>query len=258
MATRLLPYLRDRPATLERLPEGLEGANAPHFWQKHTPDFYPAWIERIALPSEHGTEEVHYALVNDEATLLYLVNQGTLTFHVGFSRLADLDRPDFVLFDLDPGQASFADTVAVAQALHRLLQTEGCKAFVKTSGKTGLHVLAPWEREAEYDEARAWALGMAQRVVAVLPDQATTERSKTKRGTRVYVDVMHNAQGHHAVPPYVLRAVPGAPVSTPLRWQELTPHLDPTAYNLKTIFRRLARQQHDPMAELLHVFAPAL
>lgn len=94
---------------------------------------------------------------------------------------------------------------------------------------------------------------MAQRVVQALPDQATTERSKARRGKRVYVDVMQNAKGHHAVPPYVLRAVPGAPVSTPLHWQELTPPLDPSAYNLKTIFRRLARQQHDPMAGLLRV-----
>lgn len=175
IATRLLPHLRDRPATLERRPEGMDGAAAPHFWQKHTPDYYPAWIERVALPSERG-KEVQYVLVNDEATLLYLVNQGTLTFHVGFARLADLDWPDFVPFDLDPGQAGFADAVAVAKVLHRILQAEGHKAFVKTSGKTGLHVLTPWEREAEYDEARAWALGMAQRVVEVLPDQATTER----------------------------------------------------------------------------------
>jgi bifunctional non-homologous end joining protein LigD len=115
IAPRLLPYLRDRPATLERLPEGLNGSDTPHFWQKRTPDSSPEWIERIALPSERG-EAVHYVLVNDEPTLLFLVNQGTLTFHVGCSRLADLDRPDFVLFDLDPGQASFTDAVTVAKA----------------------------------------------------------------------------------------------------------------------------------------------
>jgi bifunctional non-homologous end joining protein LigD len=252
IAPRLLPYLRDRPATLERLPEGLDGPNAPHFWQKRTPDYYPEWIERVVLPSEDGTE-VPYVLVNDEATLLYLVNQGTLTFHVGFSRIADLDRPDCVLFDLDPGQASMADVVAVAKALHRRLQAERHEAFVKTSGKTGLHVLVPWERASEYAEVRAWALGIAQQVVEALPDHATTERSKAKRGTRVYIDVLQNAKGHHAVPPYVLRAVPGAPVSTPLHWRELTPQLNPGLYTLKTIFRRLAGQQHDPMAGLLRV-----
>ena len=253
MATRLLPHLYDRPATLERLPEGLNGAAAPHFWQKRTPNYYPAWIKRVELPSERGAA-VSYVLVNDEATLLYLVNQGALTFHVGFSRITDLDRPDFVLFDLDLGQASFTDAVAVAKALPAALQVEGREAFVKTSGKTGLHVFAPWERRADYDEARAWAFGMAQRVVDMLPGQATIERSKAKRGKRVYIDVMQNAKGHHAVPPYVLRAVPGAPVSTPLRWQELTANLDPGAYNLKTIFQRLARQRHDPIAGLLRGF----
>jgi bifunctional non-homologous end joining protein LigD len=250
IAPRLLPYLRDRPATLERLPDGLNGPDAPHFWQKRTPAYYPDWVKRIELPSERG-EAVSYVLVNDEATLLYLVNQGTLTFHVGFSRIADLDRPDFVLFDLDPGRASFTDAVTAAKALHVALRMEGRRAFVKTSGKTGLHVFAPWERQTEYDEARSWALAMAQRVVDTLPDRATVERSKARRGKRVYIDVMQNAKGHHAVPPYVLRALPGAPVSTPLRWQELTPHLDPRGFNLKTIVQRLARQRHDPMDGLL-------
>ena len=249
IAKQLLPYLRDRPATLERLPEGLEGPEAPHFWQKRTPGYYPAWIERVELPSERG-KPVPYVLVNDAETLLYLVNQGTLTFHVGFSRLADLDRPDVVLFDIDRGQASFADVVAVTKKLHRTLQSAGHQACVKTSGKTGLHVLVPWEEATDYDEARAWALRMAQQVANLLPARATTERSKAKRGKRVYVDVMQNAKGHHAVPPYVLRAVPGAPVSTPLHWQEVRANLDPKAYNLKTIFQRLARQQRDPMAGL--------
>jgi bifunctional non-homologous end joining protein LigD len=253
---RLLPYLHDGPATLERLPEGLSGDDAPHFWQKRIPDYYPAWIERVELPSQRGPA-VSYALVNDEATLLYLVNQGTLTFHVGFSRIGDLDRPDFVLFDLDPGRASFADTVAVAQALHTILQTEGHAGFVKTSGKTGLHVIVPWHRQSDFDEARTWASSIAQQLVETLPKQATIERSKAKRGRRVYIDIMQNVNGHHAVPPYVLRAVPGAPISTPLHWRALTPDLDPGAYNLKTIFQRLARQRRDPIAELLHGFSRA-
>jgi bifunctional non-homologous end joining protein LigD len=250
IAQHLLPHLRDRPATLERLPEGIGDPDAPHFWQKNTPASYPDWIPRIELPTVQG-KAVHYALVNDLKTLLYLVNQGTLTFHVWFSRVADLDRPDFVLFDLDPGQAEFAGAVAVAKELHEILKGEGVEAFVKTSGKTGLHVLTPWEATGGYDEARAWALGVAERVVAALPTQATVERSKAKRNRRVYVDVMQNARGHHAVPPYVLRAVPGASVSTPLNWRELTPHLDPAQFNLKTIFRRLARLKRDPMAALV-------
>jgi bifunctional non-homologous end joining protein LigD len=255
IAPRLLPFLRDRPATLERLPQGLgDDGRAPHFWQKSTPSSYPDWIARAELPSERG-EAVRYVLVNDLETLLYLVNQGALTFHVWFSRIQDLDRPDFVLFDLDPGQAPFADVVTVARELHKILRTEESRAFLKISGKTGLHVLVPWTAEGGYDEARAWAHAMAERVVEALPDQATIERSKAKRDRRVYVDVMQNAKDRHAVPPFVLRAVPGAPVSTPLSWSELTPALDPAQFNLKTIFRRLARQKRDPVAELIHAVA---
>jgi bifunctional non-homologous end joining protein LigD len=256
IAKRLLPFLRDRPVTLERLPEGLGGDGKPHFWQKNTPNHYPDWVSRIELPTERG-KTVHYALVNDLDTLLYLVNQGTLTFHVWFSRIQDLDRPDFVLFDLDPGKASFQDGVMVAKELHEVLKEEGVKAFVKTSGKTGLHVLVPWAEEAGYDEARAWAEGIARCVVQEMPGQATVERRKADRGRLVYVDTGQNARGHHAVPPYVVRAVPGGPVSTPLDWRELTPALDPGKYAIRTIFQRLRKLKRDPFAPLLRTFAEA-
>ncbi len=248
IAPWLLPHLRDRPVTLERLPEGL-GADKPHFWQKDTPAYYPDWVPRVELATEWG-KPVRYALVNNLDTLLYLVNQGALTFHVWFSRVGDLDRPDFVLFDLDTGAAPFADAVAVARELRGALEGENVEPLLKTSGKTGLHVLTPWEADGGYDEARAWAEGVARRVVSALPDRATLERGKAKRQGRVYVDVMQNARGHHAVPPYVLRAVPEAAVSTPLAWRELTPELDPKRFNLRTIFRRLARQTGDRMAAL--------
>jgi bifunctional non-homologous end joining protein LigD len=249
IAPRLLPYLRDRPITLERLPEGV-GEGRPHFWQKTTPRYYPSWVPRVELPTETG-KVVPYTLVNDRDTLLYLVNQGALTFHIWFSRVGDLDRPDFVLFDLDPGRATFADAAAVAGELHRLLTDAGKEAFVKTSGKSGLHLLVAWQEPGDHDAARGWAEGVARRAVAALPDRATLERGKAKRGGRVYVDVVQNARGHHAVPPYVLRAVPGAPVSTPLRWRELRPDLVPGDFNLRTLPGRLGRQKADPMAPLL-------
>jgi bifunctional non-homologous end joining protein LigD len=249
IAPRLLPYLHDRPVTLERLPEGIE-AGAPHFWQKHTPTYYPSWIARIELPTEQG-KMVPYTLVNDEATLLYLVNQGALTFHIWFSRIEDLDRPDFVLFDLDLGQADFADAVAIAHELHQILDKEQARAFVKTSGKTGMHVLARWEQEGGYERARAWCQMMARRVAERLPEQATTEIRKAKRGRRVYIDTLQNARGHHAVPPYVIRPVAQAPISTPLEWSEVTADLEPARLNVRSIFRRLKEQKRDPMASLL-------
>ncbi|MBN9517085.1 non-homologous end-joining DNA ligase [bacterium] len=248
VADRLLPFLKDRPVTLERLPGGLL-KGAPHFWQKDTPAHYPDWIPRVRLDTERG-RPVNYALVNDRATLLYLVNQGTLTFHVWASRVADLDRPDFVLFDLDPGPAPFTDVVAVARAVKAALDAEGVTAVVKTSGKTGLHILTPWVRAGDHDAARAWALEAATRAAEAMPDTATTDIRKAKRGGRVYIDVLQNARGHHAVPPYVLRAVPGATVSTPLDWREVTARLDPAAFTARAVLARLARKKTDPLAAL--------
>jgi bifunctional non-homologous end joining protein LigD len=250
ISDRLLPFLKDRPVTLERLPDGLDGATAPHFWQKNTPASYPEWIRRVDFPSEQG-KSVQYALVNDTPTLLYLVNQGTLTFHVWSSRVQDPGRPDFVLFDLDPGEAGIAGAVEVARTLRSVLDEAGTEAVVKTSGKSGLHVITSWTQRGGYDEARAWARMIAEQVASSMPGRATVESRKAKRGGRVYIDVLQNARGHHAVPPYVLRAVPGAPVSTPLDWRELKEDLDPAAFNLKTIFRRLARRKSDPLRPIL-------
>jgi bifunctional non-homologous end joining protein LigD len=253
IAGRLLPFLKDRPVTLERLPDGL-AEGSPHFWQKDTPASYPSWIPRIALPTEQG-KTVHYALVNDEPTLLYLVNQGTITFHVWASRVADLDRPDFVLFDLDPGKAAFTEVVAVARAIKASLDHVGVASFVKTSGKTGLHVLTPWDRDGGFDEARAWALELAEQVAKEMPERATVEIRKAKRGNRVYLDVLQNARGHHAVPPYVVRAVPGATISTPLNWREITDKLDPPSITIENATTKLARRKSDPLAELVGAFS---
>jgi bifunctional non-homologous end joining protein LigD len=248
IAPRLLPFLRDRPVTLERLPDGI-GPGKPHFLQKNVPDSYPDWIPRINLSTEKG-KWVKYALIDDRSTLLYLVNQGTLTFHTWLSNVNDLDRPNFVLFDLDAAEERFADVMKVAQRLHEVLTKVGRRAIVKTSGKRGLHVEMPWE-QGDFDVAREWATVMADHIAGELPDIATREVRKAKRGGKVYIDVMQNVRGHHAVPPYVLRAVPGAPVSTPLNWSELKSGLTPVKFNLRTIFRRLGRQKRDPMALLL-------
>lgn len=237
IADRLLPHLRDRPVTLERLPDGV-GEGKPRFWQKNTPPYYPKWIPRVELASETG-KRVQYALVNDVDTLAYLVNQGTITFHPYLSRVKSLDRPDFVLFDLDPGGAKFADVVRIANALHTILDKAGVESFPKTSGKSGLHLMVPWKQRGGYDESRAWAMEIASRAVEQFPDLATIERLKTGRAGRVYVDVIQNALGHHAVPPYVIRATPGATVSTPLEWKEVAPKLDPRKWDIKTIFKRL-------------------
>lgn len=247
VADKLLPHLRDRPITLERLPDGVK-EGAPHFWQKNTPSYYPRWIPRVKLPTTEAGKSVEYALVNGVESLLYLVNQNVLTFHVWMSRQREPDRPDYVLFDIDPHQSTFANAVKVAKALHELLDAEGVENFVKTSGKSGLHVLTPWD--GDFESSRAWAERIADRVAGELPKIATTERTIAKRGSRVYVDAMQNAKGKHAVPPYVLRATPAATASMPLEWKELTPTLTPKKFDLKSALARITKQPRDPLASL--------
>jgi bifunctional non-homologous end joining protein LigD len=249
IAPTLLPHLKHRPITLERLPDGLRDG-APHFWQKNTPSYYPNWIPRVTLKTE-ANKPVAYALINDVRSLLYLANQGTVTFHSYFSTTGCLSCPDFVLFDLDVSEGTFAHVVTIAKQLRRQLDAAGVPSYPKTSGKRGLHVLTPWSRQqGGYDEARAWATAVAKEACRALPDIATTERLKDARGNRVYVDVVQNALGHHAVPPYVVRATPTATVSTPLEWGEVNGKLDPKRFTMKATLERV-KKKGDLMADLV-------
>jgi bifunctional non-homologous end joining protein LigD len=248
VAGRLLPHLRDRPVTVERFPDGV-GDGVERFYQKNCPDFYPPWVRRANLPTKEG-KIVHYALVNDVDTLLYLVNDGAITFHVWLSRMGSLNRPDYVLFDLDPCEAGFGALLRVAAGLHAVLRKKRVKTCLKTSGKSGLHVLVPWDGRGGFEASRAWAKGIAEEVADALPREATVETRKADRGRRVFVDVLHNSRGHHVVPAYVVRPVPEASVSTPLTWRQLTAKLDPSRFTVRTLFARLARQKSDPLAPL--------
>jgi bifunctional non-homologous end joining protein LigD len=250
IAPRLLPHLKDRPVTIERLPDGLSKPNAPRFWQKNTPAYYPSWIPRIELPTEAG-KPVVYSMVNDLETLLYFVNQGTITFHVYMSRVKNLEHPDYVVFDLDRSESTFGNVVKIATTLRDILKKHKIDSYPKTTGKSGLHVLVPWKQVAGYDAARDWAMSIAEQIVKAMPKIATTERYKDQRGKRVYIDVIQNALGHHAVPPYVIRAVPEATVSTPLLWKEVTAKLNPKKFDTKTVLARMKKQKTDPMAPLV-------
>ena len=248
IAPLMIPHLKDRPVTLERFPDGL-GEGRPSFWQKNTPAYTASWIPRVELPSESG-KPVNYALVNDVETLLYLANQGAITFHVWMSRVGSLDRPDVVLFDLDPGERPFSDVITVARGLHEILVERDVESAVKTSGRSGLHVLVPWTQKGDDDAAREWAMEIAETLVEALPDLATVERSKAKRKGRLYVDVMQNVRGHHMVAPYTLRATPQATISMPIEWSAVKKGLSPEKYTLRSVFRTLARRRSDPMAVL--------
>ncbi|MEU7009877.1 non-homologous end-joining DNA ligase [Streptomyces sp. NPDC046332] len=216
VARRMLPHLRGRPLMLERHPDGVGDRG---FMQKDIPDHFPDWVHRAELPKEGGT--VTYVLCEDTATLVLLADQGCITPHRWLSR-ADLpDRPDRLVFDLDPSDDDFARVRDAARWLHDLLDELRLPSQLMTTGSRGLHVSVPLDRGAAFDEVRAFAADVAGVLTARHPDRLTTEARKKARGGRLYVDLQRNAYGQTSVAPYAVRARPGAPVAAPIAWGDL-------------------------------------
>jgi bifunctional non-homologous end joining protein LigD len=240
-----LVHYRDRPLTMERFPDGIgeEG-----FIQKDAPDYFPDWIERAELKKAGGT--VSSVIANNAATLVYLANQGCITPHLGLSRIDQVDKPDRLMFDLDPSVDDFAKVQAAARWLRELLESLEITSFVQITGSRGLHVVVPLERSASFDEIRKCAARLADVLARQHPEDLTVEQRKAKRGERVYLDIARNAYGQTAAAPYGVRARPGAPIATPLDWDEALAHdLSPRKYTIKNIFRRLAAKD-DPWAKI--------
>lgn len=216
----LLPYLKDRPLTLERFPNGV---GKPGFFEKQAPANLPPWVKTVALPSGGTRSVVRYLLCNDEATLAYTANLASIALHVWMSRVKSLDKPDFILFDLDRGEGCTLGTLAtVALAVKDELQRRRMKAQVKTTGGSGLHVVVWLRGGYDYERAKELTHDVALRVEARLPQLVTLERMIAKRPRdRVYMDWVQVGKGKTIVMPFVVRARRGAPVSMPLRWPEV-------------------------------------
>ncbi|NUP38577.1 MAG: ATP-dependent DNA ligase [Streptomyces sp.] len=215
-APLMLPHLRGRPLMLERHPDGLDG---PRFMQKNTPDNYPEWISRIEVPKEGGT--VCHTVCDDSATLLYLADQASLTLHRWLSRVGRLDRPDRMVFDLDPAGDDFAAVREAAVLLGELLDELELPSGLMTTGSRGLHVVVPLGGRHDFDEVREFARDVADALAGAHPDRLTTAARKKERGHRLYLDVGRNAYAQTAVAPLTVRARPGAPVATPITWEQL-------------------------------------
>jgi bifunctional non-homologous end joining protein LigD len=201
--------------------------------------------------SEHGGREISYFVCDDLDQLLWVANLGTVPLHVWSSRLATLQHPDWCILDLDPKGAPFAHVVEVARALHDLCGEIGLPTFVKTSGSTGLHVLAPLGRQLTYEQSRALAGVLASTVVARLPERATLARAIPARRGRVYVDTGQNGHGRLLAAPFCVRPLPGAPVSMPLRWSEVGARLDLARFTLRNAVARMRRLREDPLLPVL-------
>jgi bifunctional non-homologous end joining protein LigD len=239
--------LRDRPLVLTRYPDGIGGKS---FYQKDAPAWAPAWVRRVRVASPHAGRAIEYFVVDDVETLRYVANTGTIPLHPWASRVGSLDRPDWCVLDLDPKGAPFADVVAVARTLRSILDGLELPSYVKTSGATGLHILLPLGARYTYDEARAFARLLATLAVESRPDIATIARLLRTRGGKVYVDFGQNASGQTIVAPFSVRPLPGAPVSCPLRWDEVGPGLDPRRFTIATMPARLEKVG-DPLGPVL-------
>ncbi len=243
VAGTMLPYMEGRPLTMQRFPDGIDGDG---FYQKEAPDYFPDWIRRVSIEVKGKGEEQPQVICEDVATMVYLVDQGCITPHVWLSRADKLQHPDRLIFDLDPPDDDFEPVRSAVQALHDLLKQIGLLPFVVTTGSRGLHVVVPLDRGADFDTVRAFAREVTDFLAERQPDSLTTEVRKAKRGERLFLDYLRNSYGQNAVAPYAVRAKPGAPVATPLDWDELSdPDLTSQSYRVDNVFRRLG-QKEDP------------
>jgi bifunctional non-homologous end joining protein LigD len=237
VADRMLPWLGDRPITMVRYPDGLDGQR---FFQKNAPSYFPGWIRRVRVGKEGG--EVEHVLCDKPATLVYLANQACIEIHAFLSRVDKLGAPDQMVFDFDPPDGErFGDVRRAALWARDLLDGElGLTSFVRTSGGRGLHVHVALNRRAEFEEVREFAHHAAEVLARRHPDAITVEQRKDKRGSRIYADVMRNAYAQTVTASYGVRARPGAPVATPLSWAEVEDDgLAPGRFTMATIRARL-------------------
>ncbi|HTU71795.1 MAG TPA: non-homologous end-joining DNA ligase [Candidatus Baltobacteraceae bacterium] len=247
----ILPYLRERPLTLQRWPDGIDKQS---FFEKHLPKGLPDWAGRATITSPEGHRaKTTYVVCNDEATLVYVANLASIVLHVWTSRIETIEEPDYVFFDLDPGERCTIKTMAaVALGVRDLLASIGLTTLVKTSGGMGLHVVVPLASGYTYDAAKMFAEIVAQRLAHEDPARISLQRSVAKRDQQaVYFDYLQVGRGKTSVSAYSVRARDGAPVSTPLAWEEVeafarkrsgTPWDTFAAFNLRTTPKRLERE----------------
>jgi bifunctional non-homologous end joining protein LigD len=248
MSKWMLPYLANRPVVLTRFPDGIDGKS---FYQKDAPVFAPDWMSTIPIWSEDSQREIRYFICDCEEALLYLANMGSIPLHIWASREGSLELPDWCVIDLDPKEAPFSDVIRCAQVLRRVCESVDLPSYVKTTGKTGLHILLPLGRQCTYEQSRMLGELLARVVLRELGDIATITRHVTKRGDKVYLDYLQNRHGQTIVAPFSVRPLPGATVSMPLQWEEVDGSLDPRLHTIRNALDRIEKMGADPVFPVL-------
>jgi bifunctional non-homologous end joining protein LigD len=238
VADAMLPHLRDRPLALQRFPDG---AGGPGFFQKQRPDSAPDRVPGVEVPRESEGGSITMVCCPNVSTLEWFADQAVLTVHAWLSRVEHLHHPARLVFDLDPPGDDFDPVRSAALALRGLLDELALPSYPMTTGSRGLHVTVPLAGRDDFDEVRGFARAVADTLAARHPDELTTAVRKEKRGGRLFLDTLRNAYGQHSVAPYSPRPLPGAPVATPLHWDEVDdPELTARSFTLHDIPDRLS------------------
>lgn len=245
MSSLILKLYKDRPLTMIRCPEGIEGQQ---FIQKNMPSYFPDWIETFAFPTDEGI--TRHILVNNKSTLVYLANQACISFHLSLSKIDKVDYPAYLIFDLDPSTPDIKLLKTVALWTKELLDTLKLPSFLQTTGSRGFHIYIPLKREVTFETVRAFAKECAHHLAQEHPEEITLEYRKEKRGNKILIDFARNTYGFNNIGPYSLRPIENAPLATPLHWDELKDkNLHPQSFNLKNISKRLNKIE-DPWKDI--------
>jgi bifunctional non-homologous end joining protein LigD len=247
MADIILPYLKDRPESLLRNPNGI---TKPGFFQKDAGDNAPEWVETKAIKAESTGQEVDYIICQNKATLAYLNNLGCIQLNPWNSRLQSIDHPDYLVLDLDPGENTYDEVVETALVAKQVLDELKIPVYAKTSGATGMHLYVPLAAKFPFEQVKDLALLLAQKVQERLPKLTSLERSPKERRNQIYIDYMQNAITQTIAAPYCVRPRAGATVSTPLQWQEVKKGLHPSQFTIKNV--------PDRVKKLGDIFQPVL
>jgi bifunctional non-homologous end joining protein LigD len=238
VAELLLPHLRDRPLTMKRMPDGLAGAP---FYEKQVPAHAPDWLPTAAVPTEEDSRVVEFVMAQDRASLLYVVNLGCIEMHPLHSRAGSLDRPDYAFFDLDPFEPyTFEDVRTVARLVKVVLDGLGLRGYAKTSGATGMQVFVPLDGTHTHSDARELVERVGRLVVRAFPEKATMAWPVAERAGKIFIDHQMNRSGANIASVYSLRPLPGAPVSTPLDWDEVDQDIEPGDFRIDNVWERFA------------------
>ncbi|MGD2057936.1 MAG: non-homologous end-joining DNA ligase [Anaerolineales bacterium] len=248
IADVMLPHMQDYAVSMQRFPDGLE---ADGFFNKDAPDYFPDWIDRVHFPKREGGS-FEAPIVGTTSALVYLADQAVITFHRYLARCDDLEKPDKMIYDLDPpeGIQDYQSVREAALDLRSVLEEIDLTSFVQTTGSEGFHVVVPLDREQDFDGVREFATDLARVLVSRHSDKYTLEQRKKKREGRIFLDMLRNAYGATSVAPYSVRALPGAPVATPITWDELQDGASPRDWTLENIKMRLG-QMDDPWSGIM-------